>query len=237
MKVTIALPVLNEEMVLRRSVKQLVGFVRSHMPEAGCTLVIADNGSDDRTGEIGQQLMSDYDEVEYLRLNERGKGLAVVSSWQKFPADVYAFMDIDLSTDLAALPELCNVAFNTGGLAAGSRFHKDSVVVRSLARRVISICYRLVLRRAFGTSISDAPCGFKAVSAAVFKEVVPEVKDRRWFFDTELVIRAEKKKFPINEIPINWKESVTQGRKSRVNVPRLAREYLRQVRRLKKDLQ
>ncbi len=237
MKVTIALPVLNEEMVLHRSVEKLVVFIREHMPEADCRVVIADNGSDDRTEEIGKYLADQHDDVEYLRLTERGKGLAIVSAWEKMSAEVYVFMDIDLSTDIAALPELCNVAYGTGGVAAGSRFHKDSVVVRSFARRVISRCYRLVLRRTFGTSISDAPCGFKAIGKEVFRAVVPEVKDRRWFFDTELLIRAERQGFPVNEISVTWKETITQGRKSRVNVPRLAREYLREVLRLKKDLQ
>ncbi|MFH1046950.1 MAG: glycosyltransferase [Patescibacteria group bacterium] len=236
MRVTIALPVLNEELVLNQSVERLLRFVRESLPEAECTVVIADNGSTDQTEEIGRRFADTQVEVRYLRLAERGKGRAVFAAWRLVPADVYAFMDIDLSTDLVSLPELCDTVAETGGMAIGSRFHPDSVVVRSLARRVISQGYRSVLKRSFGTTVSDAPCGFKAISAAVFTAVVPEVEDQRWFFDTELVLRAEHAGFSVHEIPVTWRELTTAGRRSRVNVPRLAWEYLKQVRRLKRQL-
>lgn len=236
MRILIALPVLNEEAVLERSVAAVVEACASGLPEDDVSVVICDNGSDDLTGEIGRRLAAGIPEVKYLRLGERGKGLAIRRAWEADAAEVYVFMDIDLSTDLAALPDLVRTAAECGGMAIGSRFHRDSSVRRSLSRRLVSRCYRRFLRLALGTRINDAPCGFKAASAEVVENIVPFVRDDRWFFDTELVIRAERGGYEVREIPVVWREDASAGRPSKVDVPRLAVEYARQILDLRKRL-
>jgi glycosyltransferase involved in cell wall biosynthesis len=236
MKINIALPVLNEERVLRQSVRQLLAVARRELGDFELRIVIADNGSTDRTEEIGRALAVEEPEVGYVRLAERGKGRAVFAAWESELADVYAFMDIDLSTDLAALPGLVEGAVSGGGLAVGSRFHPAAQVERSLSRRFFSAGYRLVLRTVFRTAVSDAPCGFKAIAHSAWVAVGPTVVDRRWFFDTELVLRAERAGFSLEQIPVVWREQVAPGRRSRVSAPQLCVEYLRCVWRLKKDL-
>jgi len=236
MRINIALPVLNEEAALEGSVRKIAGMAASFLPDDEVVIVICDNGSDDRTAEIGKRLAAEIGSVRYLQLAERGKGLAIRRAWKLLEADVYVFMDIDLATDLGALPELVRAASDCGGLAVGSRFHRDSRVTRSLGRKISSLAYRRLLRAAFGTKVNDAPCGFKAATGEVVHNVVPFVRDDRWFFDTELVIRAELAGYSIREIPIVWREHPLAGRRSKVNVPKLAFEYLCKIIHLKRRL-
>lgn len=236
MRINIALPVMNEESALEDSVRKIAGMAASFLPDDDVVIVICDNGSDDRTGEIGKRLAAEIGSVRYLRLAERGKGLAIRRAWKLLEADVYVFMDIDLATDLGALPELVHAAADCGGLAIGSRFHRDSRATRSFGRKVTSLAYRRLLRSAFGTKVNDAPCGFKAATDEVVSNVVPFVRDDHWFFDTELIIRAERAGYSIREIPIVWRERPLPGRRSKVNVPKLTFEYLCKIIDLKRRL-
>lgn len=235
MRVTIAIPVLNEETVLDRTVRSVVAAARA-INGAEVEIVIADNGSEDATADIGERLALEFPDVRYLRIGARGKGIAVRRAWESSDADVFAFMDADLATDLSALPRLVAAAAGSGGIAYGSRYHGDSDVVRSPTRTAVSRAYRAVVRSLLGTSVADAPCGFKAASRRVVRDVMPAVADDRWFFDTELVVRAERAGFPLIEVPVTWREVSYEGRRSKVNVPKVAAQYLRSVLRLRRDL-
>ncbi|KPJ85079.1 hypothetical protein AMJ57_04400 [Parcubacteria bacterium SG8_24] len=235
-RLSIALPVLNEAGVLERSVGRLVDRLRSDLADFDTTVIIADNGSDDRTPELGRGLAELHPEVVYLEVAGRGKGLAIRRAWETAEADIYAFMDIDLSTDLAALRPLTEAVAGGAALALGSRRRSGAEVERSRGRLFLSWCYRQLLRLVFRTAVSDAACGFKAVSAEVVRQVLPEVRDSRWFFDTELVLRAEHAGFGIKEIPLRWREQAAGDRRSKVNVIKVAWEYLKQVVRLRREL-
>lgn len=236
MRITIALPVYNEERVLRSSVTRVASAAAEFFGGHDVEVIIADNDSEDSTGRVGRELEREFDAVSYLAVGGRGKGLAVRRAWESRTGDVNVFMDIDLATDLAALPRLVSEAAECGGLAIGSRFHPESVVTRSLGRRLVSRCYRTVLKLLLRVGFSDAPCGFKAVSARVVREIMPQVEDNRWFFDTEMLVRAERAGFEIREVPVTWREDGPDGRPSKVNVPKIAREYLKQVLRLRRQL-
>jgi glycosyltransferase involved in cell wall biosynthesis len=236
MRIVVAIPVLNEEQVLRATVEEILRFAAASLAGHETVVVVADNGSTDKTQEIGLALAAEKPAVRYRRLEKRGKGLAIRTVWSENPADVHVFMDADLATDLAALPPLVAAASEGGGLAVGSRFLPGSRVDRSLPRRILSRGYRLFARLMLRTKVSDLPCGFKAAAPRVVSEVVPAVKNNGWFFDTELVIRAERAGFPIREIPVAWREERTPGRRSRVAVMKLIREYVRQVLLLRRDL-
>lgn len=228
MRVLIAIPVLNEERVLRATVETIRAFT-AKLPGHSFTIVIADNGSADGTERISRELAAAHPDVRYLRLSARGKGLAVREAWSAADADAYVFMDADLATDIAALPALLSRIEAGADLAVGSRFHPDSSVRRSAFRRLMSRGYRELLSCAFGTCVADAPCGFKAASPSLVRDVVPAVVDNQWFFDTELVIRAERAGRRIEEVPVTWSEERPAGRRSKVNVFGLVREYLRKV--------
>jgi len=142
-------------------------------------------------------------------------------------------MDVDLSTDLRHVPEVLD-AISQGGydLAVGSRLMRESYTVRSFRREVISRIYNLFLRVVLGTRFSDAQCGFKAVSRSVVEEIVPDVEDQSWFFDTELLVLAEKRGYSIRDVPVYWVEDDD----SRVKIAKTAWDDIKGVVRVRRAL-
>lgn len=202
------LPGLNEERGLADSVAALSAFMSDNMGGYDWRIIIADNGSTDSTPEIGRGLAAESDRVEYTRLEQRGRGRALKRAWSESEADVVGYMDIDLSTDLKALPTL-TAAVARGGydVAIGSRLKKGARVIgRSPKRELTSRCYSLMFRSMFFTRFRDAQCGFKAVSRRAVREVLPLVEDTGWFFDSELLILCEKSGYPVFELPVRWED-------------------------------
>jgi hypothetical protein len=156
----------------------------------------------------------------------RGKGAAIRAAWSHEDADEYCFMDADLATDLLALPAAL-AAINSGAeVVCGSRFHRQSVVQRSMARWVTAAGYRIVAHVIVGKTVSDLPCGFKVITSKIKGAVLPDVANDGWFFDSELVIRAAWSGARIVEIPVHWKDPREGTDKSRVRPLALAKEYL-----------
>ena len=202
------LPGLNEERGLADAVASLSAFMSDNMGAYDWRIIIADNGSTDSTPEIGRGLAAASERVAYTRLERRGRGRALKRAWSESEADVVGYMDIDLSTDLKALPTVA-AAVARGGydVAIGSRLKKGARVIgRSPKRELTSRCYSMMFRSMFFTRFLDAQCGFKAVSRRVVKEVLPLVEDTGWFFDSELLILCEKNGYPVFEIPVRWED-------------------------------
>lgn len=235
MKILIVLPVYNEETILASNVLAVFDFCQKKIIE-DWQLVIVNNKSTDRTAEIGQNLAKKFERVNYLYLDKKGKGAAIKAGWQSDQANIYCFIDADLATDLAALPRLIEGIKAGYDIVIGSRFHPQSRVNRSLIRRFTAWGYRLVLKLFLGIKINDAPCGFKAINEKVKEKVLPQVKNEVWFFDSELVIIAEKQGYKIKEIPIKWSERRKKSNKSRVKILPLILAYLKEVISLKKRL-
>lgn len=213
--VDIVLPVYNEEHVLARSVHRLREYLKSAQPPFGWRLVIADNGSRDGTGLVGRRLAQELAEVRYVHIPRPGRGGALAETFLASDADAVAYMDIDLSTDLEALaPLLRSVLEEQYDLAVGSRLAPGARVARSPLRQVLSLGYNLLLRLLLRVRLSDAQCGFKALSRRAAQELVPLVQDREWFFDTELLVLAERRGYRVRELPVHWVED----RDSRVRI-------------------
>lgn len=236
MRILIAIPALNEARIIADTLAKVRAFADRSLSHHQVSIVVADNGSDDGMDDIVRAAAAADGSIAHLRLSERGKGLAVRSAWDAYEADVYIFMDADLSVDLEALPPLIASIEKGADLAIGSRYHRDSVVKRSAFRKFVSWGYRTVLGAALETDVADLPCGFKAVRSHVVRTIVPHVRDNRWFFDTELVIRAERAGLRIEEVPVCWSEDHPVGRASKVRVAAVAKEYLRRVFALRRDL-
>ncbi len=184
----------------------LRAFLTRDMSHIGWRVVIADNGSTDSTPEIGSRLSDGLDDVGFLRLDQRGRGRALKAAWRASDADAVAYMDVDLSTDLEALPALVG-AIEAGrcDVAIGSRLCPGAHVTgRSLKREVISRAYNLLIRAMFLVRFRDAQCGFKAVSRRAADNIVPLIEDNGWFFDTEMLLVAEKGGYSIEEVPVSW---------------------------------
>jgi glycosyltransferase involved in cell wall biosynthesis len=237
MRVTLAIPCFNEEAVIENTVTATLDYAAKALADFDLFLVIVDNGSTDGTEAIGRRLEQTYpDQVSYRRLHEPGKGRAIRVAWKENPADIYAFMDADLATDLAALPLLLTSCAASGGLTIGSRHLPQSKVKRSALRRLFSFGYRWLLNLILGTHIKDLPCGFKAASVKVIKQVLPQVRDNAWFFDSELVIRTEHARLPVTEIPVAWQEPQLTNRQSKVPLLAVAANYIKLAWRLRTDL-
>ncbi len=202
----IAIPVLNEERALPESIPVLHAHLADNFGGYNWRIVIADNGSDDATPEVSERLSREYPGVSPFRLEQRGRGLALRTTWLASKADIVAYMDVDLSTDLEALKPLVGAVAEQGyDIAIGSRLIKGArVELRPLKREITSRGYSFLFRSMFFTGFRDAQCGFKAVSRRAVDELVPLIENNRWFFDTELLILAEANGFRIREIPVHW---------------------------------
>jgi len=218
--IEIVIPVLNEEKALPVCIGKLLQFCERYMRSYDWEITIADNGSTDDTYSVACALSKKYSKIHVFRLTEKGRGRALKSAWMKSQADVVAYMDVDLSTDLAHLPDAVDlVTSGECSLSVGSRLCKGSHVAgRTIKREIISRCYSFLFRALFFVSFRDAQCGFKVVSRQVVNNVIPLVKDTGWFFDTELLIISEKNGYSVCEIPVNW----TDDPDTRVNIFRTA---------------
>ncbi|OJU84062.1 MAG: hypothetical protein BGO11_14230 [Solirubrobacterales bacterium 70-9] len=230
--VEIAIPVHNEEVALEGSVRRLHDFCRAQLPYS-FRIVIADNASEDGTAAIGARLADELEPVAYLRLSEKGRGRALRRVWSRSDAEVVAYMDVDLSTGLEALlPLVAPLISGHSDLAIGTRLARGSRVIRGPKREVISRIYNRILHLTLRSRFSDAQCGFKAGRAAVVKALLPRVEDQAWFFDTELLVLAERSGLRIHEVPVDWVDDPD----SRVDIVHTAIEDLRGVARLGGEL-
>src|SRR5665213_3481698 len=200
----VVVPVYNEGVVLESSIRTLHAYLTTAF-EIDWRITIADNASTDETLAIATRLTSELDRVRVMHLDEKGRGLALKRAWQASTATVVAYVDVDLSTDLRGLPPLvAPLLSGHSDLAIGTRLAASSRVTRGGKREFISRSYNFLLRRAMGAQFSDAQCGFKAMRADVAKTLLPLVEDTGWFFDTELLILAERSGMRIHEVPVDW---------------------------------
>lgn len=200
----IVVPVFNEESVLEKSITELANYLKLEMP-ASWRITIADNASTDRTRLIATQLAETMPNVEYRRLEIKGRGHALRDAWSTSEAEVLAYLDVDLSTDLAALlPLVAPLLSGHSDISIGTRLGQSSRVSRGPKREFISRSYNFLLKRTMQVRFSDAQCGFKAIRADVARTLLPHVEDNGWFFDTELLIIAERSGLRIHEIPVDW---------------------------------
>jgi putative flippase GtrA len=228
LQVDIVVPVRNEERDLAPSVRRLVSYLRQGFPFSA-RVTIADNGSTDGTWAIADRLARDLDEVRAVRMEEPGRGRALRAIWSTSDAEVLAYMDVDLSTDLnALLPLVAPLVSGHSDLAIGTRLARGSRVIRGPKRELISRCYNLLLHAFMGARFSDAQCGFKAIRRDQARALLPLTQDTGWFFDTELLVLAERAGLRIHEIPVDWIDDLD----SRVDVVATALADLRGMVRL-----
>jgi len=227
-RVDLVIPVLNEAHVLARSVGTVRDFLARQPWDS--RVVVVDNGSTDGTDRVARELVAAHDNVRFLQLPQRGRGRALRHAWTQSDADIVAYTDVDLSTELEALTRLVEGVWGGGfDLGTGSRLLPDSRTTRSAKREFISRCYNLFVKLILWTSFSDAQCGFKVASRRVVSEIVPLVEDQAWFFDTELLVLSEKQGYRIMDLPVRWIED----NDSRVKIVSTAWEDIKGVFRIR----
>ncbi|MGA9310485.1 MAG: bifunctional glycosyltransferase family 2/GtrA family protein [Pseudonocardiaceae bacterium] len=226
--VDIVIPVYNEEIDLEPCVRRLHAHLIAGLPYP-FQITVADNASTDTTLEVANRLVAEFPSVRVVHMPEKGKGRALRAVWSTSDAAVLAYMDVDLSTDLAAvLPLIAPLVSGHSDLAIGTRLHRGSRVIRGAKREFISRSYNLMVRHTLSTRFSDATCGFKAIRREVAAHLLPLVEDDEWFFDTELLVLAERGALRIHEVPVDWIDDPD----SRVHIINTAKADLRGIARL-----
>jgi putative flippase GtrA len=224
----VVVPVHNEEADLARCVERLHAHLTDGFPYT-FRIVVADNASTDATLEIARSLARRLPHVDVVHLAEKGRGRALRAVWATSPATVLAYTDVDLSTDLNALfPLVAPLLSGHSDLAIGSRLRRGARVVRGARREIVSRGYNLILRGTLAARFSDAQCGFKAIRRDVAVHLLPLIEDNDWFFDTELLVIAERSGLRIHEVPVDWVDDPD----SRVDLIATAMADLRGVARL-----
>ncbi len=229
-RVDVVIPVYNEVKVLEQSVMTTLDLFEKN-PQYDWRLVIADNGSKDGTSELARSLDERFERVKALVLEVKGRGLALREAWLTSDSDVVSYMDVDLSTDIAHLPELVAMVVERGcDVAIGSRLAKGSKTDRQLKREITSRGYVALIRMTFPRlKISDAQCGFKALNRKAVEATVPYIENRMWFFDTEMLILAQQAGLKICELPVRWVED----KDTKVKIISTAMEDIRGLARMR----
>src|SRR3954452_18249960 len=226
--IEIVVPGFNEAATLEHSIRRLHRFLSDGCPFSW-RIVIADNASSDATPEIARRLALTLPGVRHLRLERKGRGRALRVAWSASAAKVMAYMDVDLSTDLRGLlPLVAPLMSGHSDLAIGTRLAHGSRVVRGPKRELISRSYNRILHTVLRAKFSDAQCGFKAVRREVLDPLMDDVVDEGWFFDTELLVLAQRRGLRIHEVPVDWVDDPD----SRVHLLSTAMTDLRGVARL-----
>jgi glycosyltransferase involved in cell wall biosynthesis len=229
--VEVVVPVYNEQEALPKSIPALCAYLETYFPYRW-SVVIADNASTDATLAVAEGLAYAYPGVSVMHLEEKGRGRALKTAWSASKADVVAYMDVDLSTNLwSFLPLVAPLATGHSDMAIGSRLLRGAAVTRQWKREVISRCYNLLIKAMFGNGFSDAQCGFKALKRSVAQELLPDIEDGEWFFDTELLLLTEERGYRISEVPVDWVEDLD----TRVDITSTALKDVKGLLRVRKQ--
>jgi glycosyltransferase involved in cell wall biosynthesis len=227
--VDIVIPVHNEERDLVPSVRRLYAYLEDRFPFP-TTITIVDNASTDATWPIAEYLASELPNVRAIHLDAKGRGRALRTAWLASQASIVAYMDVDLSTDLdALLPLVAPLISGHSDVAIGSRLARGARVRRGPKRELISRAYNFLLHLGLGATFTDAQCGFKAITAVAARRLIPAVEDQAWFFDTELLVLAQRAGMRIHEVPVDWVDDPD----SRVDIAKTAIDDLRGILRLR----
>ncbi len=227
--VDVVIPVYNEEDALPVSIPRLCAFLRDNLPNPW-RVTIADNASIDGTRRVSEFLCRTLPAVHYLYLPEKGRGRALRAAWLGSECDIVSYMDVDLSTVLSHFLQLVGELESGSDIAIGSRLSQGSKVTqRSFKREFTSRSYNKLIWSMFFVGFPDAQCGFKAMTRQAAQAIIPSVQNDNWFFDTELLIIAEKRGYRIGVVPVDWEDDPT----STVNVVKTATEDIKGLLRLR----
>lgn len=233
MKLNILFPVLNEHLRLERDIDKCMEYMQKNV-SVPYQLTILDNGSTDDTPDIGRRLAGKYEPVEYVRIDEKGVGIAFKTGIERTDADIVGYMDIDLSTDLSYLTRMIELFESQSELqyVNGSRFSKESDTQgRKWYRKITSAGLVTILKTVFKMKATDALCGFTFLRTDLAKELVAECSDDHgWFYTVEFLLRAERKGAVIYDMPVTWVEDYD----TTVNVPKTIMNYVKQIHRLRR---
>ncbi|EEY36169.1 glycosyltransferase [Pseudoleptotrichia goodfellowii] len=233
MDLEITIPVFNEEETIKEKIPEMILYVKNNIKDIEISFIIVDNGSTDNTEKYSLELTKEYNNLKYIKLLEKGVGLALRTSWSQSQADYVGYMDLDIATDLEALETVVTEMKNGVKIINGSRLLKNSKVInRSFIREITSRVFNLLLKIILKVRFTDGMCGFKFLNRQTAQELIGTGIDTKgWFFSTEIMVKGYWKEIEIKEIPIKW----TDDRKSKVKIFSLSWNYLKSIVKLKEE--
>ena len=227
----IAIPVLNEEKDLEKQIKKIINYINKEIPENKIGIVIADNGSIDKTYDIAKKL-SNLDNIRNIHTKKKGVGKALKKAWLTSDAEYVGYMDLDTATDLKHLIEVSELLKQKKfKIITGSRNLPGSKVEnRKLHRGILSRGFNLIIKLIFSSKITDGMIGFKFVKKDALPTLIKNgAKSEGWIFCTEILLVAEYLKYEIKQIAVNWKDD----QNSKVKIFKLMIEYLKALIKLR----
>jgi hypothetical protein len=212
--VSVVLPAYNEAKELETTVEKVSQTLKK--TDYTYEIVIAEDGSTDGTAELSEQLTKKYQFVRHIHREKRlGRGTALNNAFRQCRGQVLVYMDLDLATDLKSLRPLIDaIVLECYEVSTGSRMLPESKVERSLRRSISSKSYNFLVRHMLGSKVKDHQCGFKAFKKEAVLPLLGEVEATHWFWDTEILVRAQRHCFKVKEIPVEW----TSGVGTKVNL-------------------
>lgn len=231
--ITLLFPVLNERLRLEKGIEKTMEYMRQKVT-IPYQLLILDNGSTDETPQIGKKLEEKYREVRYVRVGERGVGVAFRKGIELNESEIVGYMDIDLSTNLNYLGKTIHMFETLPQLdyVNGTRFSRQSDTRgRKWYRKITSAGLVFLLKTIFGMKSTDAVCGFTFLRREAAKRLVKESsKENGWFYTIEFLLRAERDGMHICDLPVKWQEDYN----TTVKIAKTVKNYLVQIYKLKK---
>jgi glycosyltransferase involved in cell wall biosynthesis len=204
-EISILLPAFNEAVQIERCILEVEAAVKAF--SKSYEIIVSEDGSTDGTDNIVTRMAKDNPNLFLLHFPKRlGKGKGIKNALSFSKGKIITFMDVDLATNLACLPQLLQVVKENGGMAIGSRHVKGSVVQRRASRTLFSLTYNIIVRLLFLDGIHDHQCGFKTMSREVAEVVLNGANSDGYFFDTEMIVRCKNLGFPVVEVPVKWSE-------------------------------
>jgi uncharacterized membrane protein YbhN (UPF0104 family) len=205
-EVSVVLPAYNEEETIERTVRVTVETLASFLPDDAFEVVVAEDGCTDRTPEIAERLAAGDERVRHLHSDDRlGRGGALEFAFERAAGDTLVYFDTDMATDMRHLEELVeSVRSGECDIATGSRWLPGNRAERPTERAVSSLGYNTLVRLFLRSDLQDHQCGFKAFSRAAVEELRDAVEDEHWFWDTEMLVRAQRRGLRVREFPVEW---------------------------------
>ncbi|MEF8784348.1 MAG: flippase-like domain-containing protein [Haloarculaceae archaeon] len=205
-EVSVVLPAYNEEATLRKTVTVTLDRLAAFLPDGRYEVIVAEDGCEDRTPEIADELAAEYDAVRHIHSDERlGRGGALEFAFREADGETLVYFDTDLATDMQHLEELVE-SIRTDGydVATGSRWLPDSAADRPAKRGIPSLAYNRLVRFFLRSDVLDHQCGFKAFDREALFALIADVDDDHWFWDTEVLVRAQRAGYRVKEFPVDW---------------------------------
>ncbi|MDG5775839.1 flippase-like domain-containing protein [Haloarculaceae archaeon H-GB2-1] len=205
-EVSVVLPAYNEENTIERTVEVTLDTLASFLPAGTFEVIVAEDGCDDRTPDIADRLADEDDRVRHIHSDERlGRGGALGYAFRRASGDTLVYFDTDLATDMRHLEELVeSVRSGEYDVATGSRWLPENRADRPAKRGVPSYGFNTLVRLFLRSDVQDHQCGFKAFDRAALMDLLDDVEDDHWFWDTELLVRAQREGYRVKEFSVDW---------------------------------